>query len=257
MDVIVLDTKTGQYLPTDSKQYDPGPLPSLVRLAKCNPNDPNLRSLDKESHDDYTQRRQNLLFKSLAGFEGDADIRLPATRQYARAALVKGLADSPLTVLHNPPDFQNHLSRENMKFEIDNIIVKLADLPPVKRLEEARKLEQEFTAQRDSVVKYLDELRAQAKVSDNPRPLTEYANSVQYKLAPKGYFNRNLDALRSLIARTENPNLVAMPIVNRQSGTNDSGNSNGGNRSNNGNSGGPGNSGRSGFRQQAASPRRY
>jgi hypothetical protein len=257
MDVIVLDTKTGQYLPIDSKQYDPGPLPSLVKLAKCNPNDPNLRSLDKESHDDYTQRRQNLLFKSLAGFEGDADIQLPATRQYARAALVKGLADSPLTVLHNPPDFQNHLSHVNMKFEIENIIVNLKDLPPTKRLEEARKLEQEFTAQRNSVAKYLDELRAQAKVTDNPRPLLEYANSIQYKLAPRGYFNRNLDALRDLIARTENPNLVAVPMVNRQTGTDNSGNSNGGNRSNNGNSGGTGNSGRSGFRQQAASPRRY
>lgn len=212
LDVAVFDTKTGQYLPVQIKQKDPdNSLPSLVKFAKANPKDDALLGFGNESHDEATSRRQKLFFQDLAGVARDSNVRLGAAQGVAKQSLLHSLRESPLTVLHNPLDLQNHLSPGNMiQKETKDTINSIKSLPRAEQHHAAVKLKAELSEQKRSVEKFISDLESQAKAMNNHR-LTEYAGSFRHIVQKGGYFDRSFESLDKIIKPPADPATAVKP----------------------------------------------
>jgi hypothetical protein len=214
LDMAVFDTKTGQYLPVQIKQYVPDKaLPSLVRLAKADPHDEDLQGHGKESAKEANGRRQKLFFQDLAGAVRNSNVSLGDAQGAAKQSLLFSLRESPLTVLHNPLALQNHLSAENMRLkQTQDTIDSLKSLPRAEQHRAAVKLEAELSAQKRSVEKFIGDLESQAKTTNNHR-LTEYAGSFRHIVQSGGYFDRAFRSLERITKPPAEPATVMKPIL--------------------------------------------
>ncbi len=173
MDVLLVDTYTGRYKAIDIKQHDAN-LPGVVKLLHADPYDPSLPP--DHGSPAWTAARKRLIESDMASVFSD-------------------LAKSPLNILTTPIPLETYLSSSNRGKVVD-VIAAIDKLPPPLRKPSAEKFLGELQKQRQSVEKFVADLRAEAKRQGpaEAAQLRQYADEIEGRLLRRnGFFDRTIN----------------------------------------------------------------